>query len=100
MLAAAGLVAIMAALTGTPHTAADPEPGPGVEDSTCATDASGILFCDGPLQADGTWTRCMTTPPQILHRRAVIPSMHRCEDYGPDNPPGAGQPPERIVAGG
>ncbi len=96
MLAVVGMGAMMTVLAASAHAAADPDPGPGVDGSNCETDQLGTLFCDGPVKADGTWTRCMTTQPQILDRRAIVPSIHRCQDYGSDNPPGTGQPPEHI----
>lgn len=35
---------------------------PDVAGANCETNFWGTLFCDGPVRADGTWTRCLDNP--------------------------------------
>jgi hypothetical protein len=59
-----------------------------------------ISKCDGPIQPDGTWQRCVATP-QVVPRGAssyLVP-VKNCQLMGPDqNPMGFGfaDPPIHI----
>jgi hypothetical protein len=48
----------------------------------------GALYCDGPVQPNGGWTRCVETP------------IFQCYHYDPANPPlKIGQPDHHIGDG-
>ncbi|MCV7259079.1 CDGP domain-containing protein [Mycobacterium shimoidei] len=45
--------------------------------------------CDGPIQPDGTWQRCVAVP-TLIYRGAssyLVPNK-RCDEMGPDRHPG------------
>ena len=48
-----------------------------------------ISKCDGPVQPDGTWQRCVAAP-QLIYSGAssfLVPEKH-CDLMGPDQRPG------------
>jgi hypothetical protein len=48
-----------------------------------------ISKCDGPVQPDGSWQRCVAVP-QLMYRGAssyLVPDK-RCDVMGPDHSPG------------
>ena len=102
LLAGVGMGVMLVIAAAVPQALAepDPEPDPGFDDrgQDCQIDPVGTLFCDGPLRADGSWTRCISTPLIIWGGRPLT-AMPSCEDYGPDHPPGPGQPPHYIDDG-
>jgi len=59
-----------------------------------------ISKCDGPIQPDGTWQRCVATP-QVVPRGAssyLVP-VKDCQQMGPDQFPagfGFADPPVHI----
>jgi hypothetical protein len=59
-----------------------------------------ISKCDGPIQPDGTWQRCVAVP-QLIYSGAssfLVPDKH-CELMGPDQHPGdfaLANPPTHI----
>jgi hypothetical protein len=59
-----------------------------------------ISKCDGPIQTDGTWQRCVAAP-QLIYSGAssfLVPEKH-CDLMGPDQHPGdfaLGNPPTHI----
>jgi len=59
-----------------------------------------ISKCDGPVQPDGTWQRCVAVP-QLIYSGAssfLVPEKH-CDVMGPDQHPGDfafANPPTRI----
>jgi hypothetical protein len=66
----------------------------------CVYGAPIISKCDGPIQPDGTWQRCVAVP-QVIPRGAssyLIPVRH-CDLMGPDQHPldlGLADPPTHI----
>lgn len=55
----------------------------------CQSGGSVISKCDGPVQPDGTWQRCVTVA-QFVYRGAssyLVPDKH-CDLMGPDQHPG------------
>jgi hypothetical protein len=59
-----------------------------------------ISKCDGPVQPDGTWQRCVAVPHLILNGASsfLVPDGH-CDVMGPDQPPpelGFADPPTHI----
>ncbi|MCV7088802.1 CDGP domain-containing protein [Mycobacterium interjectum] len=44
--------------------------------------------CDGPVQPDGTWQRCVAAPQLVLHGASsyLVPER-RCDVMGPDQRP-------------
>jgi hypothetical protein len=59
-----------------------------------------ISKCDGPVQPDGTWQRCVAAP-QLIYSGAssfLVPEKH-CDLMGPDQHPGdfaLANPPTHI----
>jgi hypothetical protein len=58
-----------------------------------------ISKCDGPVQPDGTWQRCLATA-QVIPRGAssyLVPDKN-CAEMGPDQPwnPALADPPTHI----
>jgi hypothetical protein len=59
-----------------------------------------ISKCDGPVQPDGTWQRCVAVP-QLIYSGAssfLMPERH-CDFMGPDQRPGdltLADPPTHI----
>jgi hypothetical protein len=59
-----------------------------------------ISKCDGPIQPDGTWQRCVAVP-QLVYSGAssfLVPEKH-CDFLGPDRHPGdfaLANPPTHI----
>lgn len=56
--------------------------------------------CDGPVQPDGTWQRCVAVPRLILNGASsyLVPDGH-CDSMGPGQPPpdpGFADPPTHI----
>lgn len=94
-LSTAITIAMLTAAAGVPHAGADPDPGFGDNGQDCESDPVGTLFCDGPVEADGSWTRCVELPPVFWEDRPINPTPI-CQDYGPENPPGPGQPSRHI----
>ncbi|OBG28297.1 hypothetical protein [Mycobacterium sp. 852002-51057_SCH5723018] len=45
--------------------------------------------CDGPIQPDGTWQRCVDTPQFVPHGASsyLVPERY-CDLMGPDQQPG------------
>lgn len=84
--AAGALTAIAVAVTviTAPNTSADPA----IPTNCEVTDT---LYCDQPIDADGSWIRCLTTTPIVLSRGRVIPSVRQCgrvtADAIPAGPP-------------
>lgn len=83
-LAGLGIAAAMP--MGVPIARAYPGDPPG---ANCESNALGALYCDGPLQPDGSWTRCVdVTQP---------PAYHSCYHYDPAQPPlKLGQPDHHV----
>lgn len=77
---------IAAPLMGVPTAHAYPGDPPG---ANCETNALGAFYCDGPLQPDGSWTRCVEV--------YQAPIYHSCYHYDPAQPPlKLGQPDHHI----
>ncbi|BAX93431.1 CDGP domain-containing protein [Mycobacterium shigaense] len=59
-----------------------------------------ISRCDGPIQPDGTWQRCVAVPRLIPNGASsyLVPDGH-CDSMGPGRPPadlGFADPPTHI----
>ena len=67
------LIAAAATLTCAPTAHAYPGDPPG---ANCETVLLGALYCDGPVQPNGGWTRCVETPIfQCYHRDPAAPPV-------------------------
>ncbi|ORB31837.1 CDGP domain-containing protein [Mycolicibacterium parafortuitum] len=69
---------------------------PAVLLTTAPTAAAGCVYggpvlgkCDGPVQADGNWERCVTVAQYVPSGLSshLVP-VRRCELMGPSRPPG------------
>ncbi|SON63379.1 hypothetical protein MSIMFI_04909 [Mycobacterium simulans] len=95
-------VAVAATVTGVsiaPAAGADP----GLPGTNCETNMLGALYCDGPVQADGSWDRCVDVYPQPIYGgpsggvSGWSPPYHSCYHYDPAAPPfKLGQPDYHI----
>ncbi|MBW0012669.1 hypothetical protein [Mycobacterium sp.] len=56
----------------------------------CVYGGFGILSkCDGPLQPDGTWQRCVAFPQRVgSGASSYLMPERRCDVMGPDQHPG------------
>ncbi|MCV6965980.1 hypothetical protein H7J50_19525 [Mycobacterium intermedium] len=59
---------------------------PGLPGTNCETNMLGALYCDGPVQADGTWVRCVDVAPSYGYGGVYSPPYHKCYAYDPANP--------------
>lgn len=61
----------------------------------CIYGGAVINQCDGPIQPDGTWQRCIATA-QVIARGAsgYLAPVKTCDQLGPNLPPG--DPPDHI----
>lgn len=94
LLVFSGAVLIAPAANGYPG---DP-PG-----ANCETNLLGALYCDGPLQPDGSWTRCVDVGQQPIYGGAqgqlngITSPFHQCYHYDPVAPPlKLGQPDHHL----
>lgn len=74
--------------------------------TNCETNLLGALYCDGPVQPDGTWTRCVDVASQPVfggprgQLNGVTSPYHQCYRYDPAQPPvKLGQPSRHIGDG-
>lgn len=73
LTAALGLGIVAATLIGVPTAHAYPGDPPG---ANCETVLLGALYCDGPIQPSGGWTRCVETPIfECYHREPAAPPV-------------------------
>ncbi|MDT5233976.1 MAG: hypothetical protein QOJ56_4987 [Mycobacterium sp.] len=85
LLIALGLGIAAATLLGVPAAHAYPGDPPG---ANCETVPLGALYCDGPVQPNGGWTRCVETP------------IFQCYHHDPAAPPvKIGEPDHHIGDG-
>jgi hypothetical protein len=97
----AGLGIATATLAAAPTADAYPGDPAG---ANCETNALGALYCDGPVQPDGSWTRCVDVSPQPVYGSPYGPGQtgwtspfHQCYHYDPAAPPlKLGQPDHHI----
>ncbi|MEY8016801.1 CDGP domain-containing protein [Mycobacterium servetii] len=66
----------------------------------CVYGGGVISKCDGPVQPDGTWQRCVAVPRLIPSGASsfLVPDGH-CDEMGPGQPPadpGFADPPTHI----
>ncbi|ASW89727.1 CDGP domain-containing protein [Mycobacterium marseillense] len=91
----AGL-AVGATMIAIPIAHADPM------DTNCESNMLGALYCDGPVQPDGSWNRCVDVGSQAITGQYGQVSgwtapMHQCYHYDPAAPPfKLGQPDHHI----
>jgi hypothetical protein len=74
--------------------------------TNCESNALGALYCDGPVQPDGSWTRCVDVSPQPVYGgpqgqwNGMTSPYHQCYHYDPVAPPlKLGQPDHHIGDG-
>ena len=98
-----GLGVAAATLTAAPTAHANPGDPPG---TNCETNLLGALYCDGPVQLDGSWTRCVDVSPQPVYGspqgqwNGWTTPFHQCYHYDPAQPPvKLGQPDHHIGDG-
>jgi hypothetical protein len=66
----------------------------------CLYGGPALSRCDGPVQPDGTWQRCVANPQWVPHGMSSyqVPER-RCDQMGPNQRPGDaafGDPPTHI----
>ncbi|ORW05375.1 CDGP domain-containing protein [Mycobacterium kyorinense] len=74
----AALLMVVELIASAPHASAG-----------CQYGGPVISKCDGPVQPDGTWQRCVAVP-TLMYRGAssyLVPDK-RCDVMGPDQQPG------------
>ncbi len=95
----------IAAATLAALSAANAYPGDPMG-TNCESNALGALYCDGPVQPDGSWTRCVDVSAQPVYGGPdggwngwTMPA-HQCYHYDPAQPPfKLGQPDHHIGDG-
>jgi hypothetical protein len=93
-----GIAAATPMGVSTAHAYPGDSPG-----ANCESNALGALYCDGPVQPDGSWTRCVDVGQQPVfggpqgQLNGVTSPYHSCYHYDPAQPPvKLGQPDHHI----
>jgi len=74
--------------------------------TNCESNMLGALYCDGPVQPDGSWTRCVDVSSQPVYGgpqgqwNGMTSPFHQCYHYDPAAPPlKLGQPDHHLGDG-
>lgn len=73
----AAVAGVAASVTVAPISTAEP-----AVPANCFV--ASVLYCDQPLQPDGSWIRCYRTQPIFNSRGRVIPAVKKCGQVWPD----------------